>query len=218
VTGQPLLNPQMSLLIDGSKSSTSSKKERRYRENLETDILNNSAAISRWQRVEIELKSGHHGYPYSSQRAAPATPSKELEWLSSLVPYKPSQPHVHTAVSHFLPLPPIPETPDHLDKQAKVQIIRTVNMLLTKWTTLDTSQTQRPKKSRHDSPQSNLRRTTKPSRQAIAESDDKGPAESETAPSETPRPHLIGLAAAVPEAALNPEGSGGINGQSFLSD
>jgi hypothetical protein len=91
-------------------------------------------------------------------------------------------------------------------------------MLLTKWTTLNGSEMQRPKKSRHDSPQSNLRRTTKPSRHAIAESADKGRAESETAPSETPRPHPTGLAAAVPEVALKPAELGGINGQSFSSD
>jgi hypothetical protein len=68
------------------------------------------------------------------QKQSPATPSRELEWLSNLVPYKPSQPQI--VPSGFLPLPPIPETSDHLDEQAQVRITKAVDVLLAKWTTL----------------------------------------------------------------------------------
>jgi hypothetical protein len=135
VTGPTLITPPQGYwLIDGSKSPTSRSKEQRYRANLETDILNNSAAIIRWHRVEIEVKSAHSAHPYALQKQSPATPSRELEWLSNLVPYKPPRPQI--IPSGFLPLPPIPETSDHLDEQAQAQITKAVDVLLAKWTTL----------------------------------------------------------------------------------
>jgi len=72
--------------------------------------------------------------------------------------------------SGFLPLPPIPETPDHLDEKAQVRIIRTVYALLAKWTTLYSVEVKsQPDKSRNASQTSDGRREPKPKSQTVEE-------------------------------------------------
>jgi hypothetical protein len=216
VTGRALLISQTPWLISGSNSPSSSRKERRYRENLETDILNNSAAIIRWQRIESEVSSGHHGHPYSTQRQASTTPSKELQWLSNLVPYKPPQPQI--AASNFSALPPIPETPDSLNEEAQMQIIKTVDVLLAKWTTLYAfERPRRPKDDGHASPKSDSRPKSTPAPQVVGQSVDRVHAGSNEAPSDVPQQYSADLAADIPEDSVYPADSGNINCQSVSS-
>jgi hypothetical protein len=208
-----LISLELPRLIGSSKLPSSSTKEQRYRENLETDILNNSAALIRWQRVEIEVRSSHYGNPYSPHRPASTSPSKELEWLSNLVPYKLTLPHTRIAASPFLPLPPIPETPDHLDKHTQVQIHKTVDVLLDEWTTLR----RNPQNSAHNLPPSNHKPKSKPRRQHMTTKSEIDRAESEQAQPGTPQPRATGLATAAPKVPGNQADPGTSNGQPFPS-
>jgi Fungal N-terminal domain of STAND proteins len=186
-------------LSGDSKSPNTSSKERRYRANLQTDILNNSAAIIRWQRVEIEVQSARGDDPYSVQHYATATPSKELQWLSSLVPYKPQN-----ASSNFPSLPPIPETPDSLNEQAQVQITKTIDMLLAKWTTLYAFEKPKgPEAGGHAS-------KSKPRHQAVAEPGDRIRDECEKESSDMSRHGSTGLTAAAPGDVVHPADSGNL--------
>jgi hypothetical protein len=70
----------------------------------------------------------------------------------------------------FLPLPPIPETSDHLDETAQVRIIKTVYALLAKWTTLYSLEAKyRLDKSRNASQTSDDKRKPKLSSRTVEE-------------------------------------------------
>ena len=179
-----------------------------------TDILNNSAAIIRWHRVEIEVKSARSAHPYAMQKQSPATPSRELEWLSNLVPYKPPQPQIVT--SGFLPLSPILETPDHLDEQAQVRITKAVDVLLAKWTTLSSFESRsRPGTSTSASQTSGDRRKSKLRSRTVEELVSTDDAESEEASSGTTEPSSSDHTAAVSNGSGRLEKPGNKHGQSL---
>jgi hypothetical protein len=190
-------------------------KEQRYRANLETDILNNSAAIIRWHRVEIEVKSTRSARTYTTQKQSPATPSKELEWLSNLVPYKPPQPQ--NVASGFLPLPPIPETPCHLDEKAQMRIIiRAVYALLAKWTTLYSFEGRsRPDKSRSASQTSDGRRKAKPRSRTVEEPAGTEDSDFEETSSDTTEPSSSDHTTTVSNESERSEKPGNRHGQSI---
>ena len=179
-----------------------------------TDILNNSAAIIRWHRVEIEVKSARITHPYAMQKQSPATPSRELEWLSNLVPYKPPQPQIVT--SGFLPLSPILETSDHLDEQAQVRITKAVDVLLAKWTTLSSFESRsRPGTSTSASQTSGDRRKSKLRSRTVEELVSTDDAESEEASSGTTEPSSSDHTAAVSNGSGRLEKPGNKHGQSL---
>lgn len=151
-----------SWLIDNNSSPHSNSREQRYRASLEADILNNSAAIIRWQRAELEVQNARCGNPYVAQKPITTAPSKELQWLSDLVPYKPPQPQ--TDSSHQLRLPGIPETQGSLNDQVQVQIIKTVDKLLTKWTNLYVLSEDRGREGKRQPPQKPESRPTSKTR------------------------------------------------------
>jgi hypothetical protein len=214
VTGPGLITPRGCWLTDDSKSPTSRGKEQRYRANLETDILNNSAAIIRWHRVEIEVKGARSAHPYAMQKQSPATPSRELEWLSNLVPYKPPRPQIVT--SGFLSLPPIQETSDHLDEQTQVRITKAVDVLLAKWTTLYSFESRsRPDTSRNASQTSDDRRKPKVKSQTVEEPISTDDAESEEASSVTTESSSSHHTATVSNDSERVEKPGNRHGQSL---
>jgi hypothetical protein len=155
-----------SWLIDNNSSPHSDSREQRYRASLEADILNNSAAIIRWQRAELEVQNAYCGNPYVAQKPISTAPSKELQWLSDLVPYKPPQPQTNSG--HQLRLPGIPETPGNLNDQVQVQIIKTVDKLLTKWTNLYVPSEDRGREDKRQPPQKPESRPTSKARHQAA--------------------------------------------------
>ena len=214
VTGPALIAPRGCWLTDDSKSPTSRGKEQRYRANLETDILNNSAAIIRWHRVEIEVKGARSAHPYAMQKQSPGTPSRELEWLSNLVPYKPPRPHI--VASGFLSLPPIQETSDHLDEQTQVRITKAVDVLLAKWTTLYSFESRsRPDTSRNASQTSDDRRKPKAKSHTVEEPISTDDAESEETSSVTTESSSSHHTATVSNGSERVEKPGNRHGQSL---
>lgn len=148
------------------------------------------------------------------QKRSPATPSRELEWLSNLVPYKPPQPQIVT--SGFLPLPPIQETSDHLDEQAQVRITKAVDVLLAKWTTLYSFESRsRPDTSRNASQTSDDRRKPKVRSQTAEELASTDDAETEETSSGTTEPSSSDHTAAVSNDSKRLEKPGNRHGQSL---
>jgi hypothetical protein len=91
--------------------------------------------------------------------------------------------------SGFLPLPPILETPDHLDEQAQVRITKTVDVLLARWTTLYSFEGRsRPDASRNASQTSDDKRKPKLRPRTVKELVSSNDAESEEASSSTTEP------------------------------
>jgi hypothetical protein len=215
-----------SQLIGDRKSLNSSSKEQRYRASLETDIVNNSAAIIRWQRVEVEAKSCYGANPYFPQNGGSATPSKELQWLSNLVPFKPLQLQTSPTI---LSLPPVPGAKDDLNQQAesqKAQVVKTVDVLLARWTTLDAleGRPKKPGQMKNDSLASHTgqgvmprQREMKPRRKSMAEDVGKRCADSEDPSDETTTKPLTDSEFIDFMDCTNMLPSGNINGSSPLS-
>jgi hypothetical protein len=148
------------------------------------------------------------------RKQSPATPSRELEWLSNLVPYKPPQPQI--VPSGFLPLPPILETSDHLDEQAQVRITKTVDVLLAQWTTLYSFEGRsRPDTSRNTSQTSGDRRKPKLRSRTVEGLVSTDDAESEEASSGTTEPSSSDHTATVSNDSKRLEKPGNRHGQSF---
>jgi hypothetical protein len=216
-----------SQLIGDRKSLNSSSKEQRYRASLETDIVNNSAAITRWRRVEVEARSCYGANPYSLQNGGSTTPSKELQWLSSLVPFKPLQ--LQTAPPTILSLPPVPGAKDDLNQQAesqKAQVVKTVDVLLARWTTLDAldGRPKKPGQVKNDSLASHTgqgamprQREMKPRRKSMAEDVGKRCADSEDPSDETTTKPLTDSESIDFKDCTDMLPSGDINGSSLSS-
>jgi len=148
------------------------------------------------------------------QKQSPATPSRELEWLSNLVPYKPPRPQIVT--SGFLSLPPIQETSDHLDEQTQVRITKAVDVLLAKWTTLYSFESRsRPDTSRNASQTSDDRRKPKAKSHTVEEPISTDDAESEETSSVTTESSSSHHTATVSNGSERVEKPGNRHGQSL---
>jgi hypothetical protein len=118
--------------------------------------------------------------------------------------------------SGFVPLPPIPETSDHLDEQAQVRITKTVDVLLAKWTTLYSFEGRsRPDKNRNASQTSDGRRKPKLRSRTVEELASTDDAESEETSSSTTEPSSSHHTAAISDGSKRLEKPGNRHGQSL---
>ena len=93
----------------------------------------------RWQRAEAEARQPYnlYGPAYPAMIYTPTKPSKEIQWMSHLVPYtndSKSEPR-----NQALQLEDVQLNPSIPRSISNVEVLKTVNVLLAKWTNLDVS-------------------------------------------------------------------------------
>lgn len=106
---------------------------------VEKSIVRNSTAMVRWQRAEAEARQPYnpYGQAYPAIAYTPPKPSKEIQWMSHLVPYtndSKSEPR-----NQALQLEDVQLSPSVPRSISNIEVLKTVNVLLAKWTNLDVS-------------------------------------------------------------------------------
>ncbi|KAF7507383.1 hypothetical protein GJ744_010700 [Endocarpon pusillum] len=119
--------------------SSSDRKDKKYLLDVEKSIVRNSSAIVRWQRAEAEASQSYnpYGQAYPAIAYTPTTPSKEIQWMSHLVPY--TNDSKSGPQNQALQLGAVQLSPSIPRSISNIEVLKTVNVLLAKWTTLDVS-------------------------------------------------------------------------------